>query len=91
MPMADLKNGSVRTGSAASKITLAQRNQAKVGADQFNVRNTVALDDRPSRFDQRRVPVQTMARHGQSAVGCIDFGSGLLESEGKHEPGALTG
>jgi hypothetical protein len=32
-----------------------------------------------------------MARQGQTAVGCIDFVSGLLESEGMHEPRALNG
>jgi len=37
------------------------------------------------------VPVQAVAHQGQSAVGCIDFGSGLLESESTHEPNALTG
>ena len=73
------------------EVTLAQRDQAKVGADQLDVWNAVALDDRASGFDQRRVPVQTMAYQGQSAMGCIDFGSGLLESESTHEPNALTG
>jgi hypothetical protein len=32
------------------------------------------------------VPVQTVAHQGQSAVGCVDFGSGLLESESTHGP-----
>ena len=73
------------------EVTLAQRDQAQVGADQLNVRNTVPLDDCASGFDQRRVPVQAVAHQGQSAVGCIDFGSGLLESESTHELNALTG
>ncbi len=36
-------------------------------------------------------PDTGMARQGQTAVGCIDFVSGLLESEGMHEPRALNG
>jgi len=42
-------------------------------------------------FDQRCMPIQTMAHKGQSAVRSVDFGSGLLESKSTHEPGVLTG
>jgi len=35
---------------------------------------------------QRRVLVQAMAQQGQPAMGCIDFGLRLLESEGAHGP-----
>jgi hypothetical protein len=46
----------------------------------------VALDDRASRFGEWRMPVKTIAHQGQSAMGGVDFGSGLLESESTHEP-----
>lgn len=78
-------------GSAASKSLLAQRNQPEIGPDQFNDRNTVALDYGESGFGERPMPVQTVAHRGQAAVGCIDFGSGLLENESAREPKALTG
>jgi hypothetical protein len=46
----------------------------------------VALDHGASGSGERRVLVQAVAHQGQAAVGCIDFGSGLLESESTHEP-----
>lgn len=49
------------------------------------------LDDGAGGFGERCMPVQAMTDQGQPAIGCIDFGSGLLESEGTHEPKALTG
>jgi len=36
-------------------------------------------------------PDTAMGHQGPTAVGCIDFVSGLLESEGAHEPRALNG
>lgn len=45
MPMADLKNGSLRTDSAVStEVTHALRDQPEIGPDQIDVRHTVALD-----------------------------------------------
>lgn len=73
------------------EVTLAQRNQPEIGPDQFSVRNTVALDYGAGGFGERPMPVQTVAHRGQAAVGCIDFGSGLLENESAREPKALTG
>ena len=51
----------------------------------------MALDHGASGSGERRVLVQAVAHQGQAAVGCIDFGSGLLESESTHELNALTG
>jgi hypothetical protein len=55
MPMADLKNGSFRTDSAASKSLFALRDQPEIGPDQLDVRNTVALGHGASGSGGRRV------------------------------------